>query len=458
MQSSSSDMQLAAQVLADYALGLRHEVLPADVVRRAKDCLIDAIGAAVYGHEVAAGQAVMRYSSSGAAAPGPCAILGSTTRVRAADAAFANGVLTHAAELDSLRQPGSGVHPGATVVPAALAAAQAAGANGTALLTALVAGIEVLFRIGNATQHSAEARGFHAPGLTGPFGAAIAAGRLSGVASVTLAHALGIAGSLGGGLLEFAKSGNGGLVKRIHLGRAAQAGVTAVELARAGFDGPISVLEGHFGFLHAYCARADATRLTEALGDCYETLTLCIKRYACHIVAHTPVFAAQRLQAAHDIDPSSIVAIHIEGAPRLAANHDIKAPGDAVLAQYSVPWCVAAALLHDADEPATFGPALLDDVAVRALAQRVQIGATDTAGLATTTRIELADGRSFSASHNDFPGCPGDPLERAQLRAKFMRMTRRLGQGAEILFERLDHIESETDLHWLDAAMGGIAR
>jgi 2-methylcitrate dehydratase PrpD len=435
--------------LSDYALGVRFEQLPADVVRLAKDCLIDALGAALYGHEVEAGNAALRYVDDAAA--GPCAIVGTSRRVAPDAAAFAGGVLVHAAELDSLRQPGAGVHPGASLVPVALAAAQVGGASGRELLAALVAGIEVLFRIGTATRHSAEARGFHAPGLTGPFGAAIVAGKLAGVDAHTLCRALGIAGSLSGGLLEFAKSGDGGLVKRLHLGRAAQAGIVAVQLARAGFDGPSSVLEGRHGFLHAYCESSDAARLTDGLGTRYETSTLCLKRYACHIVAHTPVYAAQQLRAAHDIDARRIAAIRIEGAPRLAANHDIKLPANQVLAQYSVPVCVAAALLHDAGDPATFGARLLQDEAIRALAQRVTLVATDATGLATVTRITLDDGTIYERAQTDFPGCPSTPFTPAQLRGKFMRMTRRLGAAADTLFERLDRVENEADLHWLDA-------
>ncbi|WP_233834141.1 MmgE/PrpD family protein [Paraburkholderia sp. ZP32-5] len=449
MQPASSAAPTAAQSLSDYALGVRFEQLPADVVRLAKDCLIDALGAALYGHEVEAGQAALRYVADAAA--GPCAIVGTSRRVAPDAAAFAGGVLVHAAELDSLRQPGAGVHPGAALVPAALAAAQAGGASGRELLAALVAGIEVLFRIGSATKHSAEARGFHAPGLTGPFGAAIVAGKLAGVDAPTLCRALGIAGSLSGGLLEFAKSGDGGLVKRLHLGRAAQAGIVAVKLARAGFDGPSSVLEGHHGFLHAYCESSDATRLTDGLGTRYEISTLCLKRYACHIVAHTPVYAAQQMRAAHDVDARRIAAIRIEGAPRLAANHDIKLPANQVLAQYSVPVCVAAALLHDADDPTTFGARLLQDEAIRALAQRVTVVATDAVGLATVTRITLDDGTVIEQAQTDYPGCPSTPFTAAQLRSKFMRMTRRLGAAADTLFERLERVEHEADLHWLDA-------
>jgi 2-methylcitrate dehydratase PrpD len=215
------------------------------------------------------------------------------------------------------------------------------------------------------------------------------------------------------------------------------------------------VLEGRYGFLHAYCEEADASRLTDALGERFETLALCIKRYACHIVAHTPIYCVQQLQSMHEIEPECIDSIRIEGASRLSANHDLKAPGDAVLAQYSVPYCVSAALLRDADEPSTFGTTLLDDPAIAALAQRVRIVVTDAAGLATRTRITLNDGTFHEASRHDFPGCPGDPLTREQLREKFMRMTRRLGRDAAPLFERLEHIEREADLSWLDAAIQG---
>ncbi len=191
--------------------------------------------------------------------------------VRAEAAAFANGVLAHAFELDSLRKPGAGVHPGAVLVPAALATAQERGAGGRALVAALVAGCEILFRVGKATKHTPESRGFHAPGLTGPFGAAVAAGHIAGLDAAAMTNALGIAGSLGGGLLAFAKSGNGGMVKRLHLGRAAESGVLAARLAAHGFTGPDTVLEGEFGFLDAYCTDTDVGALTAGLGERYET-------------------------------------------------------------------------------------------------------------------------------------------------------------------------------------------
>jgi 2-methylcitrate dehydratase PrpD len=374
--------------------------------------------------------------------------------VAAEKAALANGVLAHTLELDSLRKPGAGVHPGAVLVPAALAIAQEEGLGGSALLTAVVAGCEVLFRIGRATKHSAETRGFHAPGLTGPFGAAVAAGHLLGLDATQMRNALGIAGSLGGGLLEFAATGDGGMVKRLHLGRAAAAGVTAARLAQAGFTGPATVLEGEHGFLHAYCAETDPAALTSGLGERFETLWICFKAYACHITAHTPVHAVRALQAEHGFEGGDIAAVEVEGAPKMAALHGNREPADVVAAQYSIAFCVAAALLHDPTDPATFIGAL-HDPAVRDLCRRVEVLGTGgfASSWATRTRIRLHDGRTFVAELDDVPGFPSQPFDAAQRRRKFLDLTAHLGAAAAPMLTRLEAIEDEAELGWLGAAV-----
>ena len=134
--------------------------------------------------------------------------------------------------------PRTGVHPGATLLVPALAVAQDRGVGGRDLIAAVVAGAEVMIRIGRATKHNQEKRGFHAPGTTGPFGAAIAAGRCMNFDMERMTNALGIAGSLTGGLMEFARSGTGAMVKRLHLGRAAESGVLAAEPRRGRLHRP----------------------------------------------------------------------------------------------------------------------------------------------------------------------------------------------------------------------------
>jgi 2-methylcitrate dehydratase PrpD len=237
--------------LAEYAAALRYEDLPAPVVRQAKECITDTVAAGICGSALPWSRIVIDYAER-TGPGGRSHILGRGSAVQAPAAALANGALAHAFELDSLTRPGAGAHPGATVLPPALAIAQEKGADGRALIAAFVAGNEVMIRIGRATGHTNEARGFHAPGTTGPFGAAVAAGHLLGLDAGAMTNALGIAGSLCGGLLEFAR-GDGGMVKRLHLGRASEAGVLAASLAAGGFTGPRTVIEGQFGFLRVFC-------------------------------------------------------------------------------------------------------------------------------------------------------------------------------------------------------------
>src|SRR5580692_12319807 len=208
--------------LAEFGAALRYEDLPASVVQQAKDCIIDTVAAGICGSALPWSRIVIDYAER-TGPGGKCRIFGrGGPSVQAPAAALANGALAHAFELDALTRPGAGAHPGATVLPPALAVAQQQDSiSGKALIAAFVAGNEVMIRIGRATGHTNEARGFHAPGTTGPFGGAVAAGRLLRLDAKAMTNALGIAGSLCGGLLEFAR-GDGGMVKRLHLGRASE--------------------------------------------------------------------------------------------------------------------------------------------------------------------------------------------------------------------------------------------
>lgn len=439
--------------LAAYAANLRYEDIPAPVLRRAKDCLIDTVGVAFYG-ERANWSRIIAAQARSAASPGRSRIFATDMPpVGAEAAARANGVLAHATEMDSLRKPGAGVHPGAVLVPAAVAAAQERGADGRALLTALVGGCEAMFRIGNATHHSAEGRGFHAPGLTGPFGGAAAAGHLFGLSPEAMTRAFGIAGSLCGGLMQFAAGNDGGMVKKLHIGRAAENGIVAARLAEAGFDGPSTILEGKFGFLASYCEESDAGALVGGLGEDYETLKICFKRYPCHITAHTPVYAMELLREQHGFGGADVESVVIDGAKRIAEFNGNQDPADPSQAGYSIPFCVAVALLRDTSNPDSFDEAALQDPTMRELRRRISVVSTGGGGHSdwtTTSRVTLKDGRVFDQAQADFPGTPSMPLNAAQLEKKFFALTRRLGDGpAKKLYERLNRIEEEANLDWL---------
>jgi 2-methylcitrate dehydratase PrpD len=435
--------------LAEYAASLRYEDLPAEVVRQAKECIADTVAAAICGSALPWSGIVIRYAER-TGPGGRSHILGSAgPAVQAPAAALANGALAHAFELDSLTRPGAGAHPGATVLPPALAVAQECGADGRALIAAFVAGNEVMIRIGRATGHTNEARGFHAPGTTGPFGAAVAAGHLLGLDPAAMTNALGIAGSLAGGLLEFAR-GDGGMVKRLHLGRASEAGVLAASLAADGFEGPRTVLEGEFGFLKVFCTQWDEAELTRGLGEEFLVSTTVLKRYPCHATAHAAVRAVRDLQAENRFRGADVEAITVTGTRRMIERHNILEPADLMLAQYSIPFCVALALHREARDPESWDETALADPQIRTLCRRVRLvpePAGEHTAMASTATIALADGRRFETCTESGMLKPGE------LEDKFLRLTRpALGEpGARALFKRLQRLEGEAGLGWLVA-------
>jgi 2-methylcitrate dehydratase PrpD len=385
------------------------------------------------------------YGGSGASR-----IIGVTGRVSAPMAALANGVFAHAFELDSLRKPGAGVHPGAALVPAALAIAEEIGASGNALLTAIVAGCEVMFRIGAASRHTSELLGFHAPGLTGPFVAAITAGHLLGLDAGRMCNALGIAGSFGGGVLAFAKADNGSMVKRLHLGRAAEAGILAARLAERGYEGPDTILDGEFGFLQTYCKESDAALLTQGLGIEFETRKLCFKRYPCHVTAHTPMQSILALRGTHGFDGHDVRQVIVRASAKVLSHHSNHDPADTMAAQYSVPFCVAVALLDDPMDPEAFLDRGLGDASLRALCRQVEMNVLDDdtskrSTWASEVTIRLNDGREFIRAADDFEGTPTSPLSAQALRHKYLRCAN-LFEPATLPLQQLECIESLPDV------------
>jgi len=437
----------ATEQLAAYAAALAFEDLPRAALERAKHCLIDALACAIFGRQFP-WSAMVLDEALAVGAGGPCRVPGVPGKtLQVPQAALALGAFAHAFEYDNLRKPGAGVHPGATVALPALAMADAVKASGRDLITAIVAGVEVMFRIGAATLHSPELVGFHAPGVTGPFGAAAACASLLHLTPRETANAFGIAGSLAGGLLAFAKAGSGGMVKRLHLGRAAEGGVVAARLAQRGYEGPRNVLEGRYGVLESFCDDMDPALLTRGLGREFETERICFKRYPCHVTAHVPVQLLRSFIETQGFGGDDIRAITIEASAKVISHHGERAPADLLLAQYSVPFCVALAAYHDPLDPGAFCDDVIHDARVRNLAQRVDLTAGDVIkGWGARVSVICNDGRTFDGAIDSWLGCPETPLSEAELQVKFDRLvqgtSKRLRDSLFGDLVRLEHCSS----------------
>lgn len=447
-------MITAAQTLADFAAKLPFEQIPQTVVESAKDCVIDIVGVCAFGSTVASSKPVLAYAEQYGKG-GRSTVLGTSLKVHAPMAALANGVFAHSFEMDNLVSPSVGVHPGASLLPPALAVAQENEASGRDFITAFVAGFEVLHRIGDAALETAEKLGFHAPGVTGPFGGAIVAGRLLKLNAEQMTNALGIAGSLSSGLLEFAKSG-GGTVKRLHLGHGAQSGVMAAMLARDGFAGPATILEGKFGYLNVFCRDRDANRLTAGLGEVWKTTRIMFKRYSCHITAHVPVTAILRLKSRFGFAGNDVEDVTVAGSEKMLNDHNIPEPRDLAMAQYSTPFCVAVACHSDPRDPDVFSETTLNDRMIRSLCRKVKLElrkqTTVQNPLASRVTVRLKDGRELLEEIEHFPGMPEQPLDRAGLREKFETITAGLRQNRQAAMfnsiATLEHASNVGALSW----------
>ena len=448
-------MTTPAQALAEFAVGLRYEDIPAEVIERAKDCVIDTVAACVFGAELPWTQTVIGYAQRNSA-PGECSVLGTPIKVRAPFACLANGAAAHGFELDALCEPSVGIHPSAALAVPGLAVSQGRRKSGKEFITAVIAGYELLYRIGDAARHSIEKVGFHSPGVVGVYGTAAVVSRLFGLTAAQMAHAFGIAGSMSSGLMEFSRSG--GMVKRLHLGRAAEGGFMAAILARDGYTGPAEVFEGKFGLLNVYCREADPARLTQALGTTWHVMKTKIKRYACHSTAQVPVTLALELKAKHGIAGEDVERIAIAANEKTVTQHAINEPRDMTMMQYSVPFSVSLALYMDPTAPRVFSETTLNHPGIRALARNAETVplATSSGYLSSACRVtlHLKDGRTVSAEGHDFKGTPTMPLTRAELREKFLKLTaHRDAAKAERLYSQLAEAEKLPDIGALDFAL-----
>ena len=442
--------------LAEFASRLRYEDIPEAVRRRAGDSITDTTATMIFGRRFPWSEMIIAYARA-TGSGGRSRILGDGVEpVAAPYAALANGALAHAFELDGALRPSCGAHPGATIYSAVLAVAQEQGFGGRDLLTGFIAGTEIMVRIGLATLHSNETRGFHAPGTTGTFGAAVGCGRLQGFDEDRMANAMGIAGSLSSGLVEFSRAGNGAMVKRLHMGRAAEGGVMASRLAASGFTGPDTVLEGECGFLKVFCNEHDLSELTRGLGSTWHTARLSMKGYACHTAAHTPIQAIMNMKTRHGLVAADVETITIETGRKELSRHVIYHPADVMMAQYSVPFSVALALVSDPTDPRVFRDVNVADERLLELAGRVRLVPWAAPGrptpIASTVRVGTKQGNELVETVVDIKGTPDSPFSPVELRGKFLKLTRDYDQARMAdMFRRLQALEEETSLDWISA-------
>ncbi len=258
----------AARRLARFVVDLELKEVSAPAVEKAGLLVLDTLGCCLAAARYDFGRAARATAERLGGSP-ESALVGSRVRVAAANAALANATLAHGLDFDDTREDAI-VHTGSVAVTTSLAVGEATGASGRATLGAMVAGVEVMCRVGLAVPGKFHARHYHPTALAGTFGAAAAAGKLYALTEDELVHAFGICGSQAAGIIEYLSDGS--WTKRLHAGWAAHAGVVATLLGHAGFTGPETVFEGKHGFYRAFAGGVHEARLDELLGSAVPAL------------------------------------------------------------------------------------------------------------------------------------------------------------------------------------------
>ena len=389
--------------------------LPADVITVAKHCVLDWLGVTLAGAREPLARIVFEQIGR-ADAGSEATLLGFGARSSLLTAALVHGTAAHALDFDDT-QWGIQGHPTAPVLSALWGLAERERVSGRALLSAFVTGVEVECHLGRWLNPEHYARGFHATGTLGTFGAAAAAAQLLGLDAVQWTHAFGLAGTQAAGL----KSAFGSMAKPLHVGKAAQNGLLAALLARGGFTGSTQILDDAQGFAATHAAVA--APLTAADANTYEISQTLFKYHAaCHLT-HASMEGLLSLLRNEPIAVDEIERVELSVDATCLGVCAIERPETGLQAKFSLKATAAMVLLgYATEDPATYSDELARSPRLAQVMAKVHVNVKPMAATRTELCVRLRGGRTHEVSHDS--GIPERDLAKqgARLAQKFQRI------------------------------------
>ena len=411
--------------LIDLVREIDFAALPSDIQRRTKHSLTDTLGVAAFGSVAEPVGALRRVvldpwpeGAAGGGSEGGATVVGpGYPRANPAVAAMVNGLAGHIRDFDDA---GAGGHVSAIIVPAAFALAELNGASGVDLLSAMVSGYEVAFRVNGLLTMSHYYLGFHSSGTVGTFGATAAACRVLGLDREQWAMAFGIAGSLASGLL----ANFGSMTKPLHSANAARAGVLAARLAAEGFTGSPEILEHQAGFVRTHTMGSDPAAALHPLGDPWALANMVYKFNAACSGTHAGGDGMRRLVREHRVTVDDVEHITV-WVPRIQTEvANIQWPVTVEQAKFSIRYVAAAGLLG-IDTGAGFPESDAEIVEPRVtsaigLIEVLPLAGVDHGG-AAEIELRLKNGDVLSTGGDSLIPFEDLDLERAAVEEKFHR-------------------------------------
>lgn len=400
---------------------IRCAELPESVVVKAKTCCLDFLAACLSASGSRSAEIGLDVAMK--MGQGHSTLIGRCEKGTVLSAALYNGLIAHAEELDDSHRYVSGLHPGAVVIPAALAVAEERGLSGKDFLKAVICGYEAASRICRCIEQGHRSRGFHSTGTVGPFGACAAAGAALNLDEEQMVQALGIAGSMGAGLFAFLD--DGATVKHLHTGRASLDGLLAALMSQAGMTGPRAVLEAREGFFRAYADSYDETPLLQPFNGAYEISNAYHKLHSACGHAFPAIDAALLLRKEIPDPIGEIASIEVR-TYRAASVLENRRPISHQQARFSIPFLTALILTQgragrkELLKVDLADPDLLDIADKVTVLEDPEIQASFPRLRAAIVRLKTKDGREMTCRIDSPRGMPDNPVSFREIEDKFI--------------------------------------
>ena len=417
------------QELAQFAATLDYDQIPQSAREHTKNLLLDALACAVAGHQGEETHQVAALAG-GLAQSTESSVIGGE-RLSLAGATLLNGYLVTAVTMCDVHRP-TLTHITPEVMPPALAIAERDGLSGRDLLTALAAGCETATRVGLGWDFPvARTKGWHGPGILGPFGSAAAVGRLLGFNADTMARAFGLAGSQAAG--TFAAWGTPTV--KFHQCRGALSGLMAALLAQQDFVATREFLTAKDGGLYnTYSNGGKPEAALAGLGSRWELEQIALRLWPCASGIQGIATAMFDLIEKHKVGLDQVKKVRVGLSKTIHDMHGIfpryKGKFEALL---SIHYVVAVILQDKSLTLAQFEPARYDDPKLRKFAEQVEV--THDAGLTgvqATVEAQTTNGKTLTVRCEHSKGSPENPLTRAQVEEKFRIYARSRLPAAQI--------------------------